>query len=344
MSQIHTVECLRGLAALSVGYFHFTRGNEMLPMPGILRESGSFGWLGVEAFFVISGFVIPLSMSVRRFDIRHDLPGFIGKRLTRLEPPYILTVILCLILWYVSSIVPGYRGEPPSVSVKQLLLHIGYLNAFFDESWLNPVFWTLAIEFQFYFSICLIYPLVSSNKLTVGVMTITLLLLLSHTLDNSHLLLHWLGLFACGIATWMYHAKLINALTLISLLALSFTSNYFVLGLSASSVGVGTALIIAFVTIPRHRILVFLGAISYSFYLLHVPIGGRVINLMTRLEPSGIRDVSAVASALVISIIAAYLMYRFVEKPSKALAAKIQYGKTLSRNEKPGEINSQTPV
>src|SRR5580698_10448489 len=53
--RLQAVEYTRGVAAFMVMWFHFTY---LLP-DGVLRASGLYGYLGVEAFFVITGFIIP---------------------------------------------------------------------------------------------------------------------------------------------------------------------------------------------------------------------------------------------------------------------------------------------
>jgi peptidoglycan/LPS O-acetylase OafA/YrhL len=52
---------LRGLAAWRVAWVHFTHDTDFVKT-GWLRASGQYGWLWVQVFFVISGFVIPYSM------------------------------------------------------------------------------------------------------------------------------------------------------------------------------------------------------------------------------------------------------------------------------------------
>jgi peptidoglycan/LPS O-acetylase OafA/YrhL len=66
-----------------------------------------------------------------------------------------------------------------------------------------------------------------------------------------------------------------------------------------------------------------LGAISYSLYLVHVPIGGKVINFATRLPNVWYVQLSALIIASVITIAAAYVLWRFVEKPTKTLSHRI---------------------
>ena len=93
--RIYLVEYLRGLAALSVAWFHLT--NQYAAGISPARISGSYGWLGVEVFFVISGFVIPLSLAKlqTRYTLR-QFPQFMVRRVLRLEPPYLLSVVLVI--------------------------------------------------------------------------------------------------------------------------------------------------------------------------------------------------------------------------------------------------------
>ena len=66
--RLQAVEYTRGVAAFMVMWFHFTY---LLP-EGVLRASGLYGYLGVEAFFVISGFIIPYSMDLRHYRLGRD--------------------------------------------------------------------------------------------------------------------------------------------------------------------------------------------------------------------------------------------------------------------------------
>jgi peptidoglycan/LPS O-acetylase OafA/YrhL len=70
-TKFEIIEVLRGLAAFSVMWFHFTNGNQDFLQEGWLELSGKYGWLGVEVFFVISGFIIPYSLWRSQYTVKH---------------------------------------------------------------------------------------------------------------------------------------------------------------------------------------------------------------------------------------------------------------------------------
>lgn len=64
--------------------------------------------------------------------------------------------------------------------------------------------------------------------------------------------------------------------------ALAVTTAGFAASIAASLVALGAFLLIVFKSAPRSRVWVYLGTISYSLYLTHVPLGGRIVNLVGR--------------------------------------------------------------
>ena len=152
VKRIGVIEMLRALASISVALFHIC---------GQLNSVGArlvttYGWLGVDVFFVISGFVIPLSLYGRRYGLR-DFPSFLLRRLVRLEPPYLVSIVVILVLWHVSSIVPGFAGHAPDYTFPQVASHLFYVVPLTHYQWLSPVYWSLAYEFVFYITVGLTF-------------------------------------------------------------------------------------------------------------------------------------------------------------------------------------------
>src|SRR3989344_379820 len=117
---IPILDSLRAIAALSVCFYHFVCGPiDFITNEGVL-DFFSFGKYGVQLFFVISGFVIPWSISSSNYEIKRYF-HFLLKRFLRLEPPYIFSIILVVILFSVRKFytdVPDTRLFTPD----QLLL------------------------------------------------------------------------------------------------------------------------------------------------------------------------------------------------------------------------------
>jgi len=92
--------------------------------------------------------------------------------------------------------------------------------------------------------------------------------------------------------------------------------------------GAAAALAIAF-TAPRVREpFTTLGRISYSLYLIHQPIGVRVLNLGLRFGSSLPWKFFLLAVALGSCLVAAWLLHRFVEVPALRLSSRIRLGRT----------------
>jgi peptidoglycan/LPS O-acetylase OafA/YrhL len=322
--RIQIVDALRGVAAMAVGLFHFTLGNPSFLSSGPLYSSGVYGWAGVDAFFVISGFIIPTALAASNYHLRSYFT-FLLRRIVRLDPPYLVSVILVVVLNYLAAMAPGYAGGHFAVSWTKLLLHVGYLNGLMGVPWYGVVYWTLAIELQFYLLMGAIFPLVSSRREVIGFAIPALLTAASFVVRDQAYLLAFGCPFAMGIVVYRFRAKLLGSGGFFLQTSLIAAGTWFTLGLVPMAVGLVSAGLIAFVDLPEIRFVQFLGAISYSFYLLHVPVGGRVINLATRLNLSELGKLGAVTVASGLSLVAAYVLYRLVEVPAHRLARRFTW-------------------
>lgn len=314
------VDYLRGLAALLVAWFHLTNTYE----PSWVRTSGSLGWLGVEVFFVISGFIIPFSISLLfpHYSLI-DFPAFFMLRVLRLEPPYIASIILVVGLWQISAMVPGFGGTQPLFDLWQGMAHIAYLIPFTDYAWYQPVYWTLAYEFAFYITIGLTFTLVCLPQRQLAwcaVVTAMIGLVLAGMAPPRVLL------FVMGIAIFRAFREPSERFLTLWIVLLSagviacFDPLIAAVGLST------TAILYCF----RHAeiggllgvILLKLGALSYSLYLTHVPIGGRVVNLGRRWIDGAGAEFALSLAALLVSIAFAYAFMKLVERPAMQLARR----------------------
>ena len=147
---IPEVDGLRFLAIFSVILYHLSgfyliKTGQPRDMLGRLLAKGYFG---VPLFFVISGFVIALPFARARFAEGRppSLRAYYLRRLTRLEPPYVLNLLaMTLALWTA-------KGLAPTVLMPHLAASLSYshLLIFGKESSINGVTWSLEVEWQFY--------------------------------------------------------------------------------------------------------------------------------------------------------------------------------------------------
>ena len=320
--RIEIVDYLRGVASLSVCWFHMTN---RYPGESTIRASGAYGWLGVEVFFVISGFIICYALHKGRYKVGKHWATFVKKRIIRIDPPYIVAAALVVFLWCLSAFIHQLEELHVDLSFMRIILHLGYLNAIFDYPWLNPVFWTLAIEFQFYLLLSVMFPLFSSTDRMTRTVGVASIFVLAFVFNSEVFVFKYLCLFAVGIVTFQYLIGITHLKEYLLILGVSVVFLYLTLGLTICIVGTITALFIAFVRIRKTKLLSFLGAISYSLYLVHIPTGGRVINRGLTFADTELEYFLVSLSGVLVSIFFAYLLFRFVEKPAQAWSSRIRY-------------------
>jgi len=344
---IDSIQIMRGLAALLVVFQHNlhrypgTLFTNYLGFLGDLgRTGGGLGEIGVAAFFVISGMVLPLSLGG---DYRWRLfPMFLFRRAVRIEPTYLASVAIAVVIVYgMSSIAPN--GVPCLPSLKQFALHALYLIPFSHEEWIQPVYWTLAVEFQFYLCIGLIFPVLiavygksGSTPALLLCSSFGLLVLMAHHVPEVRIL-QYATCFAIGMLVAgrrIFGFGLIPTLGLALLLeilgAWSGQTAYEILGSALA------ATVALFCTGPVDKCsrwikpFWFLGTISYSLYVMHQVIASAAENVLHFIQKrvhgtSGLILANLVpVGSLIAAFLAAYLLYRLVEKPTHNLSRNIR--------------------
>lgn len=155
------LDLLRLLAALAVVLFHFgyagaARGNMSTSFPSIAGIA-KYGFIGVELFFLISGFVIASSVFNRSWQ------QFAAARVLRLYPAFLACMCTTAVVMIVFR-----TGE---VTLVQWLANLTMLSPMFGQPFMDGAYWSIVIEIIFYAWVALFAAL--------GVLQRRLLLILS---------------------------------------------------------------------------------------------------------------------------------------------------------------------
>lgn len=133
--RIRVIDAFRGIAILCVMAFHYW--GAWFPN----------AWLGVEFFFIISGFVIFLTLE------RHcrSLLDFVMRRVARLYP----TFVFCAVCSFTLAASGGYARA--SSAARELVSSVFLVAPYLHVAWLDGAYWSLLIEAKFYFWAGLLY-------------------------------------------------------------------------------------------------------------------------------------------------------------------------------------------
>ncbi len=325
-NNIVSIQALRGIAAFLVVLVHcFPR--QHYPDTNILKIISSKGYMGVQIFFIISGYIVPYSMYKNEYNIK-KIGVFFAKRMVRIEPPYIASIVLIFLFAWLSAWSPWSNS---SMTYKpdwwNILGHLGYLNAFTKQPWLSPVYWTLALEFMFYIILALFFPLFTNTRkiILMASFYVFLSLSFSHNYLPYYLLGHHTVFFMLGISLFLYHVKKINLVEYLVLTTSCFAVCLYIFIPLLALVALASLLFIQYVTrIPK--ILWGLGAISYSLYLTHAITALRFEALFARLIP-GLSIGFKFIFGLLGCIAFAAIFYYIIERPFQKISKNIGYKK-----------------
>ena len=320
------IDALRGASALAVVFHHLnaTVPRDLIPAAHAWGRLTEFGYLGVPVFFVLSGLCI--GQSWRKSS---GPASFFRRRFWRIYPAYLASVVLTLGVVFAWTRLQGLNdiiGLPvtPAHIVATLSLCTQPATSFTTVNW---VYWSLTNEIFYYAVIgaLLFWPggrgrgwaLVGLN---VG---LSVLALTGGDLGGTPLFFvdHW-NLFALGLGVCLVAARAPEAPWF---LAVSGGQLLWQVGRGQFGLPewVGWATLVVLL-LPRGRLapgprnpLVFLGKISYSLYLVHVPVG--VFVFMKVVLPwvgvSSARFVVTQIAGTALVIVAAAFFYRYFEQP-----------------------------
>jgi peptidoglycan/LPS O-acetylase OafA/YrhL len=235
------------------------------------------------------------------------------------------SLMLCVALPYVAYLTPWSRGDLPDTDLRDVVLHAAYLVPWVNGAeWLNAAYWTLAIEFQYYILMLFIAPaLIGGSQWSARLLFLATLSSAFFLGDDLRLVFAYLPLFAFGFLTFLWFERRLHRAEIV-LWALTFAVTCsWTVGIDDMLSGLlAAALILA--PWPRGvRLLTVAGSLSYSLYLIHNPIGGRVFTIVERLPAWPIFQVAGIAMAVLVSLLVAYVFHALTEVPSLRAARRI---------------------
>jgi peptidoglycan/LPS O-acetylase OafA/YrhL len=294
----------------------------------------------VPIFFVLSGFVIALSIGSDRVTAGYT-GRFALRRAIRLDLPYWASIAITLAFVAVKARMLPATGVPVATA-PQVLAHMFYLQDFIGFPPINTVYWTLCFEIQFYLMFCALlgvsYSLSRDESDTRPRAIIFTLAAITSILWPLFPALHMRGL---ALPNW--HGFLLGAFVYWSLkgvmrarwfalYALALTGVFAITRDSFTMVCVATATMILLVGRAdklsewmQARWLQFLGKVSYSVYLLHLPISGAAFWALNKVLPhTPMLDIVASLIIIALNCVAAQLFWWAVERPSTSLAKRLR--------------------
>jgi peptidoglycan/LPS O-acetylase OafA/YrhL len=361
-SRIAVVDGLRLVAAVSVALFHLSgcaivakawgaKTDHIFPT---INKFTAYGFLGVELFFMISGFVICMSAWGR------SLGDFARSRITRLFPAYWPAVIITTV---VVTIWPVITERLPT---DQIAVNLVMLNMPLKVPNVDNVYWTLWSEARFYllFGVVLVWRGLTLKRtllfgygwLIASIFTVNGGVPILTTILQPDMA----PLFVAGMAFFLIH-RFGHDLKLWGLVGFAYAlALHNVVGRIDSdaknnhyhlSHAVGFGLITIFFAIMaviamgwtariQWKWLTTAGLLTYPFYLLHQNIGWAIIHAMRDVRP---RKLTLVV-VILIMLVLAWLLHKLIEKPlAKVLKRKLAESSVRLRAEEAKALAALRP-
>jgi peptidoglycan/LPS O-acetylase OafA/YrhL len=326
---------LRLVCALAVAGYHFGDSWRLdgVQLPRHFLPTGApvliYGFLGVEVFFLISGFVICMSGWGR------TVREFAASRAARLYPAFwgcvLLTTVVVIVLPVTGGLPVSGIPSAPAVAV-----NLSMLAEPLNKPLVDTVYWTLWIEFRFYLIFaCLLGAGLTDRRVrafgTVWLVTAVAMPLFPGALLNQLVMPDFAPYFVAGMtmfllrrdrADWRLWA-LLSACWLVSLQRVQVRTHGLHPGfvvpvwpamvLLTLAYAVLLAIALGLTDRLGQRWLATAGALTYPFYLLHQRVGYSLIR--TVWQHTGLPLGVLLPGAVIVLLATAWAVHRIVERP-----------------------------
>lgn len=315
------LDALRGFAALSVVLFHYTVIVERFVPNFKAPFTFTYGYYGVEFFFIISGFVI--FMTLQRSSKGLD---FIVSRFSRLYPVFWVSVSLTFIMGV------AFPLDGQHYSLGQYAINLTMLQEYMKQPNIDGVYWSLTYELGFYFIMFIFFQLKQLKhieKICLFWATAPILFhyfyhYIPHPLHYLLLINKYSHLFAAGICFYLVKCSKFSLIR-ITILTLTVLTQAIIAGWGSALLIFIFLLLFYFAMIDkiallRSKPIVFIGVISYPLYLVHQMIGFKIIDLLHNQLSLG--ATYSLVITLIITICIASSISFLIEKPFSSYIRK----------------------
>lgn len=329
---------LRGFAAFWVVLYHLSEGKHLEHLKPLIPDwifamVFDAGHLGVGIFFVLSGFVMALTVQKASVNSAYAT-HFLLRRMVRLTPPYYLAIFVTLLMAFVKAKALNLPYSFPEF--KQVLAHLFYVQDLLSIPHFNIVYWTLCVEVQFYIAFALIFFIadslsgwlgsINARMMVVGAASAIALLwpfgVITTSIWTGGFLGFWFSFLAGVLVCWGFLMRgrfrvLAGLFCLMLLLAgwlndAPLTITVAVTGLVMTLAGALGRMN----TWLAWRWIQWLALVSYSLYLLHNPITGLTFRVVNLLFPPGVTaDIVGFVATITACLMGSYVAYRLIERP-----------------------------
>lgn len=344
------IQYLRALAITLVLTYHFTaRRSTLLPYGDWASKFPfSIGWVGVYLFFVISGFVIAVTLRSS-----HDAGSFLRKRLARIYPGLLIILpIVFLVQRFTPHSLFVDRTNLPNLLTSILLLPPNVLNTMFDLNldWVTLVLWSLKVEVCFYL---IVYALrirfsIERTLKTLPVLSTGIglaLILQQHVLPKFGIdvsLTNPMRWFALDFLSWFAVGVILaefsgGSLTIFNWFSLVLNTAFALINLGnyhELNLGLITCILLLIGLIPflekirkngvkfNNKLIISLGNSSYELYLLHQGVGFTLIYYLSR--NLHLDSVGTISISLAVTLLCIYFSYIIWSRITSKLTRRLR--------------------